>query len=499
MVTEVVKRLTPAEAATVRAQVNAIAHAPVPALDIESGRHFVYVAHFDGTNNDKTRPELAGGAVSGEAFSTNIGLWSDLTEALERSNRRNFGTLYEKGVGTHSGENSWEAGFDPTASMKATARRAYLDFSKQASRWLAKHPEVNPEEALQVVGTGFSRGSGTLAIFSQLLYENGLVDPKTGTVLVPPGRLGLTAALALEPVTTGYMGNDAFSPTSKNIVAPRALNEYRTAFKSAAHGGHPEVTIPVVAGNHCDIGGGNDHGIGAMVGEAGLEWFRRSGLPLGDLPAARRFSGQAVIHHERDLPASVALNGAMTVGLAALGVRLRLVNRGDPAKMDYPVTNEPTQDLNAPRELSHDARQARTVGSGWSAFDSVGGTVYTKSFSHPRSGDPLEVALVRRAGAGGSHLEMYTSRLNDRGHAEATEHRSLGAAPVWEVMEVADQQMAMGAQTGLGKAHHMTTLTPRLYTQVTDQVRVLGEEEGAGHAAPPTHRLPWAEHDALAR
>ncbi len=483
MVTEVVKRLTPTETAAVQRQVDAIADAQVPSLDISSGRHFVFVGHFDGTNNDKLRPEL-----SGSAFSTNIGLWSDLSERLQDAYPENLRVVYEKGVGTNLGEGAWEAGIDPTDSMRATASRAYNQFATQASAWLAKHPEANPEEALQIVGTGFSRGSGTLAIFSQMLYEKGLVSSQTGEVLVPPGRLGLTAALGLEPVTTGYTGNDAFSPTSENIIAPRALNEYRSAFKGVDHSGHPNVIVPKVAGNHCDIGGGNDHGIGAMVGEAGVEWFRRAGLPLADLPADRRFSGQAAIHHERDMPRSEAVSIAANTNLSFSYLFQRLTNRGDQNKLDYFVTHEPTHGLSAPRELTHDAEEAKVAGaSGWTRFRSVEGTVYTKAFVQPRTGEPLEVALVRTTGARGGQVEMYTSRLNDRGYVEATEHRSLGAAPVWEVMTVADQQLSHRANEG--PVRHMTTLTPRLYTQVRGQVEDLADD-AKGVELPP-HLQPF--------
>jgi hypothetical protein len=470
MVTEVVKRLTPVETAAVQKQVDGIVQAPVASLDITSGRHFVFVAHFDGTNNDKLRPEL-----SGSSFSTNIGAWSDLTERLKREHPENLRSEYFQGVGTNPGEGAWEAGLDPTASMRATASMAYSRFEVEASVWLAKHPEANPEEALQIVGTGFSRGSGTLAIFSQMLYEKGLVSPQTGQVLVPPGRLGLAAAMALEPVTTGYVGNDAFSPTSENIVAPRALNEYRSAFKGVDHSGHPNVTAPGVSGNHCDIGGGNDHGIGAMLGEAGVQWLRRSGLPVADLPPERQFSGKAAIHHERDMPQSEEANVAATLTLGYFGKRLD--NRGDPLKMDYPVTHEPTQGLSSPRELTHDAEEAKRLGStGWTQFQGVESTVYTKTFAHPRTGEPLEVALVKSSGPRGGQVEMYTSRLNEQGHAEATEHRSLGSAPVWEVMQVADQQLAARV-TADGRPLHTTTLTPRLHSQVRDQLRDLAETD----------------------
>ena len=58
--TEVVKRLNAAEQAALSAQVDKIAAAPRPTLDTASGKQFVFVAHFDGTNNDKDNLALSG-------------------------------------------------------------------------------------------------------------------------------------------------------------------------------------------------------------------------------------------------------------------------------------------------------------------------------------------------------------------------------------------------------------------------------------------------------
>ncbi|GAA6140849.1 hypothetical protein [Hydrogenophaga sp. 5NK40-0174] len=388
-------------------------------LDASSGAHFVFLAHFDGTNNDKNNLALAD-----SQFSTNVGLISDLAEPIAESNP-NFGSYYQVGVGANPGEGGWAAGVDPNGSMRGTAERAYDKFAVDASAWLREHPDANPEEALQVVATGFSRGSGTAALFSQLLYERGLADATSGEVLVPPGRLGLSAAMIYDPVTTGQRGNDAFSPTSQNITVVQAQNEYRTPFQGVDHSDHPGVTVVPVMGNHCDIGGGYDQGIAAMVAEDSLGWLKRSGLDLGDLPADRQFDGQAVVHHERDMPIW-----------------------GSP---DYPVTHEPTDGLDAPRQLTGDAREASTSPSGWRQFEGMDGTVYTKSFTHPNTGEPLEVTLVQQNGVAG-YVEMYTSRLDDQGRVEATEHRTLKSAPVWDIMDVADQRMAPRAPEGRSHA-----------------------------------------------
>lgn len=115
---------------------------------------------------------------------------------------------------------------------------------------------------------------------SQLLYEKGLIDP----------------------VSTGYDGNAAFSPTSRNITVVRARNGYRAWFKGVDHTRHPGATTVEVMGNHCNIGGGHDHGIAARVLEASTAWFRTSGVPIGEVRPQSRYDGQATIYHERDIP-----------------------------------------------------------------------------------------------------------------------------------------------------------------------------------------------------
>lgn len=115
---------------------------------------------------------------------------------------------------------------------------------------------------------------------SQLLYEKGLIDP----------------------VSTGYDGNAAFSPTSRNITVVRARNGYRAWFKGVDHTRHPGATTVEVMGNHCNIGGGHDHGIAARVLEASTAWFRTSGVPIGEVRPHSRYDGQATIYHERDIP-----------------------------------------------------------------------------------------------------------------------------------------------------------------------------------------------------
>jgi hypothetical protein len=204
--TEVIKKLNPAEVAAMSAQADKIAATPAPKVDAGSGNKFVFVAHFDGTNNDKDNLKL-----SGSAQSTNVAQLHAQMEGESKKNP-NFESRYYRGVGTDPGFDGTRDALLPSADMRETALKAYNEFRQQATDWLKAHPDANPVESLKVMATGFSRGSGTAAVFSQMLYERGLTDPATGKVLVPPGQLGLAGALALDPVTTGYDGNLIWPP-----------------------------------------------------------------------------------------------------------------------------------------------------------------------------------------------------------------------------------------------------------------------------------------------
>ena len=267
------------------------------------------------------------------------------------------------------------------------------------------------------MATGFSRGGGTAAVFSQLLYERGLTDPQTGKTLVPPGQLGLAGAMIYDPVTTGYDGNSAFSPTSKNITVVQAQNEYRTLFKGVDHSGHPGVTVVPVTGNHCNIGGGYDRGIGAKVLEASTEWFRQTGTPITDVPPGKRHDGSATVYHERDLPKTDVVAGVSQHPLARsafpLGSR---VLEGAAQRADYPVTHDPRNGLHAQRQLDPAARPERRQADGWQRFDGAQGTVWRKDYTSDK-GVPLSAVVVERdlPGKANDRVDMFLSRRDGQG------------------------------------------------------------------------------------
>lgn len=284
-----VKVLSLQEIAQVREQASAIAASAEGAEGAKT--RFVFFAAFDGTRNDRFNVPL-----SGNPQDTNV---AELYDPVERATHddSNLSTVYYAGPGTTGSlpESAW-LGAQVTRQVVATAERAYAEFCQEATTWL----NVHPGGSVTAMMTSFSRGGASAAIFSQLLWERGLIDPNNGKILIAPGKVGVTAGLIYDPVDTGVDGNLAFAPNVRNITVVRSLDERRTQFRGAEYTGQPGVTVFPFTGNHCDVGGGYDNGLGALSLEAGTSFFRKSGLPIADVAEARRFdpTQPVVIHTE---------------------------------------------------------------------------------------------------------------------------------------------------------------------------------------------------------
>ncbi|MBN8474837.1 calcium-binding protein [Sulfuritalea sp.] len=252
---------------------------------------FVFFAAFDGTNNDKNQPE--------DPYQTNVGqLWDQYQSA--RAGHSNLGGNYYAGVGTE-GTLAFSTWFPPqvTQQIVITAQRAYDEFCDQASNWLA-NPE-NSGKSVTVALAAFSRGNASAAIFSQMLYEKGLIDPNDNNMLlIPPGQIGVSTGVLFDPVMTNVDGNLAFAPNVRNLIDIEALNEYRNLFKGADYRNHPGITTIGLYGNHCDIGGGYDNGIGSLSLQAATGFLQNSGLIISGVPSDRTYASNAFgIHSEQ--------------------------------------------------------------------------------------------------------------------------------------------------------------------------------------------------------
>jgi len=417
--TKLIKHLSAAERERMTTQAWAIAGMHVPAVDTRSGNKFVFVAHFDGTNNDKDNL-----ALSGSAYQTNVADLHDQMLPHMRGNN-NFRSVYYRGVGTDPGAKGYQDVLLPSDEMLATAKRAYLEFEDRASGCLRDHPQADPSTSLQVMATGFSRGGGTAAVFSQLLYEHGLTDLKTGKTIVPPGHLGLAGAMIYDPVITGYDGNAAFSPASKNITVVRAQHEYREWFKGVDHGGHPGLSTVEVMGNHCNIGGGYDRGISARVLEASAEWFRRGGVPVSDVPPHKRHDGAAAIYHERDLPRTEeAVQASRSVIARAMWPLGSRVAEGAAQAADYSLTHDPHRGLHAPRQLDPAARPEAHVHDGWHRFEGAEGTVWRKHYALPSGKDATAVMVERDfPGRSRDRIDLHLLHTDEQGRTRELIHR----------------------------------------------------------------------------
>jgi len=283
-------QLTPIQLSQTQAVIQSIGDSAQKTVGSNS---FVFLAAFDGTNNDATNPS----SISPGAQTTNVAqLYSQASDA----SKSNLVAKYYPGPGTANSLPGSSA-IPPVVTQEAinTANTAYDNFRFSALNWLEAHPDANPVQAINVAATSFSRGVDAAAAFSQLLYEKGLTDDQ-GRILIPPGTLGFSAAVIYDPVNTGMTGNIAFSPATQNMAILQADNEYRQLFKAADYSNQIGASTYGLLGNHSDIGGGYDNGIGALTLSAGTKFLQNSGIPLADVPASREFDSAKLpeIHNE---------------------------------------------------------------------------------------------------------------------------------------------------------------------------------------------------------
>ena len=277
--------------ATNRKQIRAMLKAATPGV-IGADGAFVYFAAFDGTNNDRDNV--------GSIQNTNVVQLFDQVQSAAASNP-NLRAAYYAGPGT-KGSLSKSAWLEPAVTQQVidTARTACDEFANAAAAWL----ETHPGSAVTSVVTAFSRGSASAAVFSQMLFEEGLADPNVpGAALVPPGQVKVTAGVLFDPVMTGVKCNLAFAPIASNLLQIRAQDEYRQEFCAADYSGQQScVTCIDMLGNHCDIGGGYDNGIAALTLEAATKYLRKSGLSIAKVDKFRKFAGvDAIAIHSEEV------------------------------------------------------------------------------------------------------------------------------------------------------------------------------------------------------
>ncbi|HTR34996.1 MAG TPA: calcium-binding protein [Bryobacteraceae bacterium] len=309
--TAIAAQITPTTISTVvQPEADSIASAPTSSVGSNT---FVFFAAFDGTWNNSP-------PINGDTQDTAIAqLAQEVKEQQNATSGASFSSNYFPGIGA-SNTLPDESGFTavlPTPESIQTAKDAYDAFAAQAFAWRQKPGHENDSVTSMI--SSFSRGAAAAAIFSQMLYEEGLVftDPQTGKrmTLIPPGTVGaVSAALILDPVLTGETGNMDFPPGVQNLTIVRAQNEYRTDFEAAKYSsddhGDGENVI-TVAGNHGDVGDAYDNGLGGIYLDAYTRFFQNAGLTIGSVDPLREYVplGQSVaLHSETETAAEIIVN-----------------------------------------------------------------------------------------------------------------------------------------------------------------------------------------------
>ena len=252
---------------------------------------FTYFAAFDGTRNDRTRPQLAG-----DPEATNIGQLADQVEAAGKFSPYIRGG-YFKGVGTGGNQGHVaEAAVFPSSAIEAAAQDAYADFRAVAIEYL-KTPGATPAD-IGAAAVGFSRGCPAAIRFAQLVNEHGLRDPG-GQVLIKPGQLPVTGLLLLDPVDRFVRLSMDIPPNVRGpVLSVIAAHETRSDFRAMVYEDDPRVREVAHPGNHAGVGGGYDpHGTAASVLEGATAFFRRRGIGIAEVAPEHR--------HRPELPQPV--------------------------------------------------------------------------------------------------------------------------------------------------------------------------------------------------
>jgi len=255
---------------------------------------FVYFAAFDGTNNDKDN------VPRGELCTNVAQLWQQYDTGRTAAPAGTiFGGGYYKGPGAPGtlSQSSWLPE-RVTEQVIAAAEDAYHDFCSQAA-------VAGAGQDVAVVLTSFSRGGASAAIFSQMIFERGLLNPDTRQQLVPAKMVPVVGGIIFDPVMTGVNKSLAYPPNVRNLVDLRALNEYRYLFKGAEYRHHRPSIINTynVYGNHCDVGGSYDSGLAGLTLGTATRLLQQLGLPIANVPPQRTFQSSEIAVHTEEYDA----------------------------------------------------------------------------------------------------------------------------------------------------------------------------------------------------
>ena len=257
-------------------------------LDETQIQQRLFVASFDGTRNSKRDPDKL----------TNVALVDEQFRSYSRGAEDRLGYVpihagYVEGPGTQGGVSGLVDAVHGT-SYEARIEDMYLQFVRQANKWLIENPDAD----IRILATGFSRGAEQAAGFTRLVEERGIQDPTdaivnrnadgliVGNVIYPnpplrePGTV-VQAAVLLDPVGTGApRQNDR--RLAESVVSGfqiTATSERRNLFQGTwitDPGATPDGRFlnVSVAGAHTDIGGGYQRdGLGVLSGNLAIDYI----------------------------------------------------------------------------------------------------------------------------------------------------------------------------------------------------------------------------------
>jgi len=250
----------------------------------------VYLVAFDGTFNDKDNLSLSGNALS----SNTAQLW----QQADTAKTSNFVSKYYPGVGTPASGGIVGAAF-PTDQLISNAQKAYNDFSFYLKNWLLSNPNKTADDVKVFMVDG-SRGFASSLMFSQMLYETSL--KLSNGVTISPGQLKVPLNISLDPVVTGDKAPLTITPNVQSTYVIRAANEYRDLYKSPDFTGQSGVKVVDFVGNHTDILGGYDNGIGGVTLDLVTSILQKAGVPIASIPQNRKTDWTDIkVHNEQGL------------------------------------------------------------------------------------------------------------------------------------------------------------------------------------------------------
>jgi hypothetical protein len=137
---------------------------------------------------------------------------------------------------------------------------------------------ADPDAAISINLTGFSRGSAKAVAFANLVNERGIPG------LVAPGKATIDTMVLFDPVdqTNGVL-NTKWSANVTSSLVIAATNEGRYIMP-AMPVGEDATVIPVPAA-HADVGGSfNQQGVAAITLGMAREFQNSRGIPVADVP-----------------------------------------------------------------------------------------------------------------------------------------------------------------------------------------------------------------------